>query len=217
MRNFRKSVLTSFLLLLAASGANAQKEVDVAPSSDAAIMGKLVGRLYINNLLKFQLQLPEDGVILNQAVIDVYKNAGLDNLRTSANSAGIANAEKNEVILINYLAKPLGSPGNSALVITALRQPKNVTAAIVVAATVSGLSASGKFELSKSLSQVAVGTMKANGIEGTLTTSSGATVKERILIVMRNGYSLSFCFAGPDDAALDRSQALLRGFKFLSK
>ncbi len=204
---------------LFASSVVAQKTVEASPASLPSIMGSLDGRNYQNQLLKFELKLPDEGVILNRAEIDVYKNAGVDFLKNgnAQNDARIDAAVVKEKIILNYATKPIGSSGNSILVIGAVKQSVGITGPMVAAGTLKGLTATGKFELLKSLTGVEIGEMKADGLEGVLTTPSGAKIRERILILIRNGYSISFVLSGIDDDGINSAQDLLKGIIFLAK
>lgn len=213
-----------YLLLLCCfltfvSSAAAQKVLDATPGSMAALMGGMNGRTYVNRVLNFELKLPDEGVILNQAEMDVYKNAGIDALKSgnAQSDRQLADAAKREIVILNYATKPVGSIGNSILAIGTIKQARGATAAMVIAATLKGLTATGKFELIRSLSGVVIGGFKANGLEGNITTFTGAKIKERILVLMRNGYSLSFVLSGTDDDAINVAQNLLGGIKFLAK
>jgi hypothetical protein len=217
MRKGRILFITLVSISLFSSSALAQKVVDAVPQTTASIMGSIEGRTYINKLLKFELTLPEDGVILNQAETEVYKNAGVENLRNGKNDAQLDSAVQKERILLNYARKPLGSPGNSILVIGAMKENAGVTTPIVVAATLRALSASGKFELLKSLTGIGIGGLKADGLEGTITASNGTKVKERILIVVRNGYAIGFTLSAVSDEGINSAQDLLSTLRFFKQ
>jgi len=219
MKIFRNSFLLLIFSAFLCSFASGQKVTEANPGALDLVMGNLNGRIYTNELLKFELKLPDEGIILNQAEIDVYKNAGVDLLKNgnAQNDARIETAARKEVIILNYAHKPLGSTGNFILVIGTVKQNSGVTLPMVVAATLKGMTATGKFELLKSLTGVVIGGLKADGLEGTLTTNTGIKVKERILILMRNGYSISFVLNGVDDAGLDSAQDILIPLKFFPK
>ena len=205
--------------LFFASNSFSQKVVEANPEFAASIMGRLDGRIYSNQVLKFEVKLPDDGVILNQAEADVYKNAGMDALKNgdSRNNARLEAATKKELILINYAKKPIGSPNNSLFIVTALKQNAGVTGSAVIAATLSSLKSTGKFELSKSLSRVSIGNTRVDGLEGVLTVNGSIKIKQRVLVFMRNGYSISIGITGMDDESLNETQGVLSDFKFLAK
>lgn len=221
MREFierAKFVLVALLLCFGLySGTVAQKVVEAVPGSAPNIMGSLVGKTYTNSVLGFGMELPDGGVILNSAEIEVYKNAGIDNLKNGKNNEQVEAGTRKEIILVNYLKKPAGSVGNSILVVSALKSNDDTSAAMVVAATLRALSASGKFEISKSLSGISIGGLKAQGIEGSLTVSTGTKIKQRLLVVIRNGYTIAFTVAGTDEEGWNSAQDLLDSLKFFRK
>ncbi|MBP7416362.1 MAG: hypothetical protein KA831_06890 [Pyrinomonadaceae bacterium] len=199
------------------SGTLAQKVVEAVPGSAPNIMGSLVGKTYTNPVLGFSMELHDGGVVLNSAEIEVYKNAGIDNLKNGNNNEQIEAGTRKEIILINYMKKPVGSTSNSILVISALKSNDGTSAAMVVAATLRALSASGKFEITKSLSGMSIGGLKAEGIEGSLTVSTGAKITQRLLVVIRNGYTIALTVAGTDDEGWNSAQDLLDSLKFFKK
>ncbi len=153
-----KPITSIFLTLICGcflfvSATEAQKVVDSTPDSIAPIMGSLDGRNYSNQVLKFDLKLPDEGVILNQAEIDVYKKAGQDFIKQGSpqNNPGIEASIKKEVIIFNYAMKPLGTAGNATLVIGVIPQPPGATVSGVVAATLKNFSGNSNFQLTKSL------------------------------------------------------------------
>ena len=188
----------------------------VAPSTTTTgFLGELEGRIYKNSFFGFSLKLPDDGVILNQAEVDVYKNAGTDLLKgdNARNNKLIEDAKTQEVILLNYASKPVGSTDNGILVITARKEPVGATASMVIASSLTILQSSNKFELTRSIPNIKIGGRSFVGIEGNLTVQ-GQKVGQRLLVTIARGYAISMGIGYFSDKGLLKIDDIVNGLAF---
>lgn len=185
----------SLVLLTCFSAVSIHAQSSVRSEETApAVYGRIENNFYINDVFGFKLAIPTEGVVLNRAQTEVFRNAGADYLKGDNKelSKKLDNELQRQITLFNYVSKPLGSTDNSSLVIATAKQPTGATANLVLAETLKELGATGKFELVEALKDVKVGGTNFVGMIGKMSVNN-ITVKIKFLISMRNGYS--FCIS----------------------
>jgi hypothetical protein len=160
----------------------------------AAIYGRIENDIYINDVFGFKLTIPHEGVVLNRAQTEVFRNAGADYLKGDNKELGkkLDNELEKQATLFNYVSKPLGSTDNSSLVITVAKQPSGATANLVLAETLKELTATGKFELTEALKDLKLGGSDFVGLIGKMSVND-IKITVKFLVSMRGGYS--FCIS----------------------
>ena len=188
---FQVSLSVMFLVC----SATVYSQTSVRPvETSADVYGRIENSVYVNDVFGFKLNIPNDGVVLNRAQTEVFRNAGADYLKGDNKelSKKLDNELQKQITVFNYVSKPLGATDNSSLVIAVAKQPVGATSNMVLAETLKELAATGKFELVESLKGVKVGGADFAGIVGKMSVSS-LNVNVKFLISMRNGYS--FCIS----------------------
>lgn len=141
----RYKIAAIFGLLVAFVTPALSQKITNSMAPSAPLLGTFNGRNYTNEFFGFKLTLPDDGIIINSAETQVYKNAGQDNLKSDneRNNKLIEESIAKEIILLNYSSKVLGSTENSLFGMSVSKNPNGATANMMLAATVKTLTASG--------------------------------------------------------------------------
>ena len=207
-----------FVCVIGLSAAFCQEQKTNAGESASLFQGRFDNNTYINDFFGFRVVLPSEGVVLNKAQVEVFKNAGADLIKSEdqQNNRRIENEIGKQTTLVNYLSKPLGSADNSNIVIGATKQAPGATANLVLAATLRELAPSGKFELVESIKSVKIGGVDFAGLVGKLNVN-GQSINTKTLVSIRKGYSLEISVSYVSESGKKSVEALINSIEFSVK
>jgi hypothetical protein len=185
---------------------------------NTSFLGSLDNGVYSNSFFGFKFKVPENVTVLNRAEIAIFKNAGADLIKANneRNGKAINDSFDKEVILVNLANKPLGSSDNSILVVGTRKQPAGVTANMILAETVKLLSPTGKFKVTKILSDPKIGGKAFAGMEFA-TEVNGQNLNQRMFVHIRRGYSLVVAITFISADGLKAIEKITDGIEFFEK
>ncbi len=179
-------------------------------------LGAVNDGVYDNPYFGFRLKLPDGWTQLEQEAIDSGKKTGIELLKTDEESFDRkleTSAQKEVIIFGAGNRRPGQTTGGSVLLISAFRQPKGpITSGDVINTSVRFLGANPKLSFGE------VKSMTRGGVRMSYvdfrTSLGGVVIKQRMIIVMRNGFSVTMVVACNNDSEFKELETMIDGIEF---
>lgn len=95
------------------------------------VYGEIKEGLYTNSVFKFQIQFPDDWIVLENEEAKEFMKAGIN--IAEIDEKALEKNEKYRVSLLSLLKKPMGNSGNATVALSAMKQPTASVSPLAVA------------------------------------------------------------------------------------
>ncbi|CAN5742648.1 hypothetical protein BH24ACI3_BH24ACI3_11840 [soil metagenome] len=181
------------------------------PVQIAELYGDVDGRTYSNRFFGFKLHVPDKFTIMDREDIKIYTDAGVDMIKAQdvSGSSKLDEAVRRSINVLVITKLPPGTPGNSAVEFVAAKQAPGVTSKMVLAETLSVMTATGSFKRIGSSYVARFGGISFDGVDFE-STSFGAPLRHRSYITMIKGYTLLISITQQLDSNEEEFEGLLK-------
>ncbi len=190
-------------------------EIVVVPIPDD-FLGTATDSAYKNTFFYFSLSFPQDWEKLNKSEIEGFKSIGLESLKTEkekTNKAFEEAASKEVVIFLITPKKDILKKGSS-FGIGVLKQPNSqITPEKVAIATKNFFLTNPNFNLLEDIQNLNIGGAQFS----TFTLSNKDSVKQKLLITVRQGFSVTFVMSYFNSEGQSDLEKIVKSLKFDAK
>lgn len=202
-----------------------KNKLNVAPKKNAVsqipndFLGAADANGYKNTFFGFTFNFPDNWYPLTETQIQTSKDFGKAILKTENERVNRAfeESEKKEVAIFAMIRKNLDGKTNANLAITAIKQPNSqISAETVAAATQKFLLTNPKIKLLRDVREIEINRTAFSSF-AVRTDIGGKIIDQKIYIVMRKGYSLTFALTYQDSENSAAIEKIMQSLKFDAK
>ncbi|MBC7898566.1 MAG: hypothetical protein H7070_00810 [Saprospiraceae bacterium] len=221
IKNMKKKqliLLAAIIIVFTAATFSQTPKSDVKNGS-SDFLGVIDGEIYQNKFFDFQIRIPSTWHVADGGTADLLREAGEQALKSNNKSqdAALERASLSEAILFTATETPIGTVPTGMVIISVQKQPgPQITAGMVMSASLKVLLASPKIELIQGSRAVKLGGRPASMVELLIGSGEGK-MNQQLFVTMINGYAVSVGIAYSGNSSRIQAEKILQTLEFGGK